>query len=219
MEVLVKICDWILIACILASIVYLFASKSLTYLNTLTIFLVYIFIVEYYGGYLSDHGKKNVWLYNYSSIVEMGYCSWLIAKMYSVKANARAANIFNVVIFIISFINIVFFQGKTQFHSITYGLYSLLLIWLCVYYFYQLLMFPAMELLTRKTEFWICTAILFSFSCGFPIFCLNNFYNHKISVQIWPLISTVNMVTGIMYYSLFIVGFLCNIKIKKYLPS
>lgn len=218
MVLLDNIYDWVLIVSCTLGFIYFLINRPFTYLHTLPFFILYIYSIEYYGGYLSNIGKYNLWLYNYSSVVEFVFYMWVVGKMYLQKKTTATINIIAIIYTIVALVNIIFFQGKTGFHTLTFGLGSLLLISSCIYYFYQLLLFPEKDSLLQKIEFWICTAILFSFTCSFPIFCLNNIYYHKVAMAIWPIIFNISNIINIIFYSLFAVAFLCQIKIKKYLP-
>jgi len=206
---------WVLFLSVIIGLGHFYFKKNNTYLNTLSFFLLYIFIIEKIGEYLSNNYKPNAWLYNYSSVTEISYYLWLIGKMFN---NRRIYKSFVIIILlngILSLLNIIFIQGKSGFHSITFGIGSLLLIAACGYYFYRLLQYPKEVSLVKQMEFWICTAILFSFGCGFPIFCMNNFYANKISEAIWPIISALNKIINIVFYTLFIVAFLCKMDFRK----
>lgn len=180
------------------------------YLRVLPFFILYIFCVERYSIYLNNHYQPNAWLYNFSSVIEFTFYQWLISQMYKLPKAQKISYIVNGSFAVIALINIIFFQGKTGFHSITFALGSFILIATSIFYFYQVLLFPSEEKLMLQPQFWVCTAVLFSFFAGFPIFCLNNFYNDKVSESIWPMISKINYIINIIYYALFAVGFICG---------
>lgn len=212
---------YLLLLLISSFIGILFYIKKIININffIFSLFLLYTFIIEFTGDKLSQKSIPNVWLYNYSSIIEFSFYIWILTKMFFLKNYLKIIFCFTIFYLIISIINIIFFQGKTGFHSITYALGSILIITLCIYYFYQLLLFPNEEKLITQPNFWICTALLFSFTCSFPIFCLNNFYAHRVSQNIWPIISSISNIINIIFCLLLIVAFVCRIKIKKFFPS
>ena len=193
-------------------LVFFIQNKKYSYFHTLPIFLIYIYVIEQYASYLKNHYKPNAWVYNYSSVVEVGYYMWLISKMYFQKKRFKIAIIINAILVVTSLINISFFQGKTGFHTITFGISSIIVICYCIYYYYQLFIFPTANTLQKQMSFWVVTAIMFDFTCGFPIFCLNNIYYNKVSEKIWPIIVYFNNIINIIFYSLFIIAFLCKIK-------
>ncbi len=205
---------FVLISAILSGFVFIIQNKCYGFLHTLPFFLVYTFILEEIGNYLSKHNQPNIWLFNYSSIVEFVYYMWLVSKMYIEKKAIKTVHITSAIFSILTLLNIIYFQGKTAFVTITFGIGTLLLIGCCIYYFFQLLLFPNQVSLIKEPQFWVCSALLFFYSCSFPIFCLNSFYSDKISVQIWPIINRINYLINIVFYSLFIVAFLCKIKFK-----
>ncbi len=195
--------------------IFLGQNRPINYLHSFPFFLMYLYIIEYAGGYLTSHYLPNVWLYNYSSTIEICYYLWLVSRMYTLKKKSRIVLLIAMIYFWVSLINIVFFQGKKGFHTITFGLGSLILIGSIIYYFYQLLVFPKETQLTKQIEFWICTALLFSFVSGFPIFCLNNFYANELAESIWPTIDVISAIINIIFYSLFIVAFACKIQFRR----
>lgn len=199
-------------ACVLFGFLFFIRNKKYGYLHTLPFFILFIYIIEKYGEYLINNHKQNVWLYNYSSVLEICYYIWVVSKMYVNKKYFKIAAIINVLIIIISLVNIIFFQGKQGFHTITFGLGSILVILSCIYYYYQLFIFPSTTALYKQMEFWVVTAIMFDFTCGFLIFCLNNIYYNKISEKIWPIIIDFKDTISITFYLLFIIAFICKIK-------
>jgi hypothetical protein len=205
---------WVLLSSSILGFIFILQNRPINFLHSVPIFLLYLYGIETVGEYLTNHYKPNVWLYNYSSVVEFAYYYWLVSKFFANKKARKKVQLISIIYCTTALANIIFFQGKTGFHTITFGLGSLILISICIYYFYQLLLFPKTELLTKQIEFWICVAILFSFVCSFPIFCLNNFYSKKISESIWPTIDSISAFISIIFYSLFIVAFLCKIKFK-----
>ncbi len=202
----------VLFASIALGLIFLIQNKKYSYLHTLPVFLIYIYIVEQFAGYLKNNYKPNAWVYNYSSVVEVGYYMWLVSKMYVSKKYFKTATIVNALIIVASLTNIIFFQGKKGFHTITFGVSSILVIITCIYYYYQLFVYPSISTLYKQMEFWVVTAIMFDFTCGFPIFCLNNIYYNAVSKKIWPIIIDFNDIINIIFYSLFITAFLCKIK-------
>ena len=210
--VLDSIYDYTLISSIVIGLLLFIQNKKYNYLHTLPLFLIFIYYVELYGVYLTNHSKQNAWLYNYSSVAEVAYYMWLISKMYIQKEYFKIATLLNISIIIISLTNIIFFQGKKGFHSITFGMASIIAISFCIYYYYQLFIFPTTTILYKQTNFWIVTGIMFYYACDFPVFCLNNIYYTKVSAKIWPLIYDISNLISIIFYSLFIIAFLCKIK-------
>lgn len=191
---------------------YAIENKPKTFLHSLYLFLFFIFLVENYGQHLNNIYQPNYWVFNYSTSVEFLYYNFLLISFYYNKKFVTTFYIINISLALIFLVNIIFFQGKTGFHTITYGIGSLLIIANCIYYFYQLLHYPSLSKLHRQPQFWIVTALLFSYVASFPIFCLNNFYANEIAESIWPIIASINSAIYIIFYSLFSVAFLCKTK-------
>lgn len=178
----------------------------------LLVLMVIILGVDKYALYLIEHSKQNYWLYNYYSVLETFFYTWLISTAFFQKKIKTISLQINILVFAISLINVIFFQGTKRFHTITFGIGSLQIIINCIYYFYQIFIFPAKEKLFKQPFFWFVTAILFQYVCGFPIFMLNNVYYTKVAQSIWPIIGIINDCINIIFQSLITIGFICKIK-------
>jgi len=210
--------SYILLLCSFLGFVYLIfciKNKTTSSLNSLPFFVLLIYFIEQWGGKLGAAGIPNAWLYNYFSLLEFSYYNWLISRMFISKKNAKLLIIITLFYIVITLINILFFQGKTGYHSVTHALGVCLLVGSCVYYFYQLLLFPTKKLLFKQPQFWVCVALIFSYTASFPIFCLNNLFYDRVTESIWPIISIFIDLINITFYTLFTISTFCNLELKK----
>lgn len=185
----------------------------------LPFFYIFINSVEKFCSYLGNLGKQNLWVYNFSSVIEICFYIWFIS---SSLANKKLRFFFkmSIIFFVgISAANILFFQGLYQTNTITYAIGCLGLIGCCICYFYDLLSYPTSEKLTKKLEFWITTGVLFSFTCSFPSYCLINFYNDKLSQEIWPIIGATMDIINLVFYPLICIGLITSINFKQLVPN
>ncbi len=204
--------------CFITSLTVYFSgnNKSYWYLKFFPPFLLATFIAEWYGAYLSDTNQSNIMVYNSFSIVE--FCFYLVVLSFIVSS-PLAKTVIRITAIIYPFTavaNILFFQGKESFHTITYSIGCLIIVLVCVYYFLELFRFPKFVKLTRIPAFWICSGLLFFYCCGFPLFAFVNFWG-RVSWVINNLDSIITII-NIFLYTLFIIAFLCN-KPRKYTLS
>lgn len=199
---------------IIAGFIFIYKNQLFSSYFFIPFFHLGFFGVEKYGEYLVNHGHLNYWLFNYATTAQICFYTWFASSTYLEKKMYKKTLWINLFFVLIAIVNIVFFQGKKHFHTITYGLGSLIIIAACIYYYYELFLYPNDKKLFKQADFWVVTAILFFYVCGFPLFVLNNIYFTKVAMSIWPIIAAISDCINILFYSLFIVAFLC--KIKKY---
>ena len=191
-----------------------FKKESSFYLKTFSPFLAFSLLIEYSGVYLSKKGIHTIPLYDVSGIIEFCFYLWVF---YSILISSLVKRI--VLYLIIGFpslsiINMFFFQGINNFNSTTYSLGCLMIIFLCIFYFFELFNTQINFRLSNDPAFWICTGLLFFYSVSFPIFVSANLMKH-FSAKLGELIFFVVGVMNIILYSLFCVAFICQLKLKK----
>ena len=119
---------------------------------------------------------------------------------------------------IISVSNILLYQ-KREFHTVTYALGCLIIVYYSIYFFLELFRNPRSVNLVANPNFWICSAILFWYSCGFPLYGFINYWSTT-SPLIINNFGAIVTILNIFLYSLFTIAFLC-MNPRKYssLPS
>lgn len=117
---------------------------------------------------------------------------------------------------IVALVNILFIQGIYKFHTISYRIASVIIIFYCFLYFKQLLSNDIEENILRIPFFWICAGLLIFYAGFFLYFCAFDYIVYTktpYSVEYWRIISrTLN----ILLYGLFLTALLCNLKGAKY---
>lgn len=199
---------------IIAGFIYIYKNQNYSNYLCIPFFHLGFYGVEKYGEYLVNHNHLNYWLYNYASTAQICFYTWIVSITYLQKSIRKKIAIVNLAYFLLAMANIIFFQGKHHFHTITYGLGSLMVIAVCGYYYYELFVYPTDKKLFKQADFWIVTTVLFFYVCSFPLFVLNNIYFTKVAMAIWPIIAAISDCINIIFYLLFTIAFLC--KIKKY---
>lgn len=207
---------FIIINLVISLKVYSRKNVDFPYLRTFPVFLALTLIVEYLGNYLSSLNVNNVFLYNSFSILECCYFQWLISRMISNRMVKRYFRLTILFYITSSAINIFYFQ-TTGFHTITYALGCLFIAAQCTYFFIELLRNPKAVNLVSDPNFWICSAVLFWYSCGYPLYGLINYWS-KISRLVVVNFESIVTILNIFLYSLFTIGFIC-MKPRKYISS
>lgn len=208
---------YILIASTLVGIISYFKNKKISaYLEGLSFFLLTSLIIEFAADYAIYILKKksNLFIYNPFTVFEFVFYIWLLR---AIIRNKLVKNILLILLFLYPIgagINIYFFQGTHGFHSITYALGCLLIITFSTYYFYELFLIPEPVSLLFEPAFWICTGLLFFYSCTFSLFGLSNIVTSLPRIIINNIEIIINMLNSLLYL-MFSIAFLCTIRKTK----
>lgn len=176
-------------------------------------FLLLTLFVEIYGSFLSSIKHNNILLYNIFSIIEFSFYLFIIGRM---LRNPIAKRLIIYTVFIYEFmclVNISFIQGLKTFNTVTFAIGCILIVFACIFYFFELFRLPKTEDLYKNPAFWICTGLLFFYSCGFPLYGFVNFWAH-ISPSLIRNFGKIMAILNMLLYSLFTISFLCLIPRK-----
>ena len=208
----------IAIVCLLASITVYFQSGSELYLKLFPVYLLITNAVSAVGVYMGGHSKNNTLLYNIFSIVEFVFYLFFLHEMIRNKTVKKIIVYILCIYLALAALDMFIIQKANVFHSLSYSLGSLFLVGICVFYFYELFQLPQTNSPLREPAFWICTSILFSTCCTFPLFAFAIFL-HTPPKFIINNILTILLIINIFSYSLYTIAFLCRIKISKSMLS
>jgi hypothetical protein len=187
--------------------------KAKLYLKVFPFYLCMTFIIECVGVYRWSNSLNTATLYSYFGVFEFVFYFFVLSH---VLRGERSRNIVKMTMVgypILFLINILFIQ-TAGFHSITYSLGCLLVVAMCMYYFFELFQSSHAVVLTKEPAFWICTGLLFFYCCTFPYFALTNFLSSFSSITLINMSSLLNLMNCLLY-SLFTIAFLCRIRIRK----
>jgi len=202
------------IVCLLVSISVYFQPRTESYLKLFPIYLFVGFTVEVIGEYLGRRHMTNALMYIIYAVVEFIFYFWILHQIIqSKKAKKIIINILWIYP-LLTLVNIFIIRKAQGFDSISYAGGCFLIVAMCIFYFYELFQFSSATKLSREPSFWICTAVLFNYCCIFPIFSFIAFI-HNPPVFIARNLEMIRSIINIFTYLLFIIAFLCRIKINK----
>lgn len=209
---------YLIFLCFLVSLSVFFARRtSFSYLRLFPPFLLLTIISESFGAYLGSIGKNNLTLYNFFTTFEFCFYLWIISLVIKNRRWIRAIRLSVPVYALVAVTNILFIQKMNTFHTMTYVIGCLLIVFFCIYYFFELFRFPGSEKLLQNPAFWIVSGLMFFYCCGFPLYGLINLWSN-ISKFIVNNFGTIVTILNFFLYTLFMIAFLC-IRTRKYISS
>lgn len=204
---------YFIVASFLASFLLFKQPGTGFYLKLFCPFLGVSVLVESYAIYLRNHGYTNVLLYSFFTATEFVFYLYFLSciiKNFKIRLLIRYILVFNAVI---ALINTLFIQ-KNGFNTISYSFSCLLVVSFCIYYFLELFRYPKFVKLSHEPTFWICSALLFYYCCSFPLYGLLTLLSAIPQSLIANVIMLMNVV-NVLLYTLYIVAFVCRLKIGK----
>ena len=205
---------FIVLSFIVSLVVY--SSPRHPYLKIFPPFLFATLAAEFAGSYLMYIHEPNAFIYNFFSVIEFVFYMLLISLIIKNGKVKKIIRLCSLLYVIVSIGNILFFQGIKNFHTVTYSMGCLVIVIICIYYFFEIFSSPGAVKLTADPAFWICSGLLFFYCCVFPLYAFLNFWaGFK-----WMRKSFTDIVNilNIFLYSLFVISFLCS-RTRKYISS
>jgi hypothetical protein len=176
-------------------------------------YLLYDCISQTYGQYQALHVRNTILYSNLTTIVS--FCFYIYLMRVIIRSpKAKRILLYCLVAFpLISAINLFLVQKSGVFQTMTYSLGCLLIVGACIYYFWELFQSKNSVNLAREPSFWICSGLLFNYTCLFPEYGLVNYISTDRAV-IQVLVVVLDFV-GILLYLSFTIAFLCRPKPTK----
>lgn len=201
------------ISFLLSSLLF-FRKLTPIYIRSFAPFLFFSLVIEAVAAWMISKNISTTLLFNLASTIEITFYLWILRSIVRGGILKKILLILIVLYPILSFADILFIQGKEDFHSIGYALGCLLIVFFSIMFFYQLFAKPKAVILAKEPDFWICTGLLLFYSVTFPLFASANL------MKSFPPILANNVqyiliVLNVFLYLLFSIAFLCRIKIKK----
>jgi hypothetical protein len=199
---------------LIASIVMYFRKNQLLYLKIFPLFLLLTIEVEAAGTIMSGKNINTSSLYNIFTTLEFVFYFWMLRQIIK-NSIAQKIILYCLCLYPVLVLTAILFWIKPgYFHAPTYALGCLLVVAICIYYFFELFQLPHSVNLIREPAFWICSGLLFFYSCSFPIFGLANIINQLPGFIVRNIEVILNIMNGLLY-SLFTIAFLCTLKMRR----
>lgn len=198
----------------LASFALFFQVATPSYLRMFTVFLFITIVIEYTAVIMESHKMDLTPIYNFFTAFEFEFyflMTWFIIRTPKVK------KVIGHLLWIypsLVILNLSTIQ-RGDFHTITYSLGCLILVTASIFYFLEMFRSPSSVDLVREPTFWICTALLFYYTCTFTLVGLWN-QLHGLPLVIINNVTNILTILNILLYSMFSIAFLCRIKIKSF---
>lgn len=180
-------------------------------------FAVFLLIIEFKAHLLGINNTYNQWLYNFEAIVEYLVFFTIISNIVRNKFAKQFLRISPVIYACIGLYRLLFILKPEELDTITYLLGTITGIVACIYFFLEIFYYPNEVSLQRQPAFWFCTAILFYYTTTFMMFALNNQIG-SLPLGLLRFYSIFTCVLYSIFYILFSIAFLCQIKTRKSLP-
>ncbi len=196
----------------------IFRKETKFYLKVFPLFLLITFIVETISFVRMSKGIATINIYNFFSTFELCFYLWAIQNIIQNILIKKWLKGILIIYPIASVSNIIFIQKIDNFHSITYSIGCLLIIFSCIYYFYELFKNKYAINLMKDSGFWICSGLLFFYSVTFPLFVSANLMT-DFPIKFGEYIGVALIILNVCLYSLFSIAFLCRINLRKLFSS
>jgi hypothetical protein len=202
----------------LASLTVFFIRGGEPFLKTFPYFLLVNACFDTTTNYMALKVIHNVFIGNVNTLVVISYYLFLLRQIVHGKT-ARTGILISLILFIlVSIASFFIVKDADTFSSITNCLGSLLIVAACVYFFWELFQRAYSGPLSRQPAFWICSGLLFYFTCTFPLYGATNLIKALPKVILQNLLVILISLTILLYLS-FVIAFLCRIRIRKSMSS
>jgi len=183
-------------------------------MKTFPVFLLLTVLVEIVGWQTALHKQKNIsiWVYNFFVIVSFDYYLFIL-KNFIRSLKAKKIILYSLWIYPVVALIDIFFIQLNEFHSFTFALGCLLIVSVCIYYYFELFRQPQFVNLLHEQAFWITSGLLFFHCCTFAFFSLmNSLYK---ATKLLQNLNDILKVVLFLFYLMFAIGFLCRLKLRK----
>jgi hypothetical protein len=198
----------------LASLTVFFQPAAERYLKYFSFFLFINLLIQAVTCYMALYHINNIFLNNITDLVVITFQLYLLREM---VAGRKARKVFLYIFLIypvVDISDIFLVQRFGNFHTMTYSLGSLLIVTVCIFYFWELFQRKSSIDLIRQPAFWICSGLLFYYCCTLPLYGLTNLIE-KLPTVILQNLFTILIVINICLYLSFTIAFLCRVKINR----
>jgi hypothetical protein len=198
--------------------IWFFPAGAQRFLKVLSLFLLVDLATETVSAYQAKHIINNLFFGNFVTMLQFSFYLYLVREIIR-RPKAKKVLLYCLIIYPAIFIvNVMLVQGSGVFHSMTYALGCLLIVISCVYYFFELFQQTYSVNLGRQPGFWICSGLLFFYTCTFPLYGATNLLNRLPKVILLNLLFILVLLNILLYLS-FTIAFLCRLKTRNSMSS
>lgn len=168
-------------------------------LKPLLLILVIAMLCDGLAFFLVKYAINTHWIGNIYLISQFFLLVWMFREQLNRKKWVNLILIFFVVFFLV---NIIFFQGPLTFNSVSNVMACLILMPLCMYYFYRLLNDLPTTDIHSLPMLWISFAVLIYYAGNFFLFLVSNYFikgeeqSHR---MLWNLHNLLNITKNILF--------------------
>jgi hypothetical protein len=198
----------------LASLTIFVQAPRERYLKYFALFLLVNFILDVATSYSAYFAINNEWLSNLDNVVIISFYLFLLREIIKSKKAKKVLLIFVLAYPVVSVINIFLLQTFHLLLPMTYTSGCVLIVITSIYYFWEIFQQKYSVNLMREPAFWICSGLLFYFTCTFPLNGLLNFVNALPKVIVQNLFQILILLNIFLYLS-FTIAYLCRLKVKS----
>lgn len=201
----------------LASLTIFLQPTSERYLRHFSLFLFVNCLIDTATDISAMHQINNLFLVNLQSMVVLSFQIYLVRAIVNGRKAKKVFLYFLLVYLLLSLANFFLVQKTIVFNTMTYSLGCLLIVSACIYYFWELFQSRYSVSLLRQPPFWICSGLLFYYTCSFPLQSLQNFIHALPNVILQNLLIIFILLNCFLYLS-FTIAYLCRLKTRKSMP-
>jgi hypothetical protein len=200
----------------LASLTAYFQKNTERYLRLFPLFLLLTMLVEIPSYFLRIQNRSTTTLYNFFTSFEFLFYTYVLRRIIQNKRVKKIIFYGSWLYILLVALNFLFIQKIkiASSSSLTYSLGCLLIVLICIYYFYELFRGSNPVNLVRQPAFWICSGLLFFYCCSFPIYALVNFL-HNLPPIIRQNFQWIIVLFNVFLYSSFTIAFLCRLRTRN----
>jgi hypothetical protein len=213
-----KIISFVMPISVFLCLLLVVTQKKYRYFIPYIIFTLFILLIEKKAIALANKGIYNIWLYNYETVIEFGLHIWLVSRFLINKKIKQFLYLFIFFYLSIGFYRCITTPNDYTFDNFIYYTGCFVLLVSSTYYFFELLLYPTDFSLIKMPSFWFCTGVLLFNSFTFAYFGISELLT-QISKKVLFRLNEIKTLAYLLAYILFCIAFICQIKIKKLLPS
>jgi len=197
----------------LASLTIYLQPPNERYLRYFSVFLLFNCLLESYLNFQAWHAQNTVFLNNIETMLVICFDLFLLRGIIYRRVAKRVFSYVLIAYPAFSLINIFFIQVGV-FHTMSYCLGCLLIVAACIYYFWELFQLKHSVDLIHQPAFWICSGLLFFYSCTFPLYGLAKLMLSLPRIILENLFA-IFVVLNIFLYLSFTIAFLCRLRTRR----